>query len=438
MTHRINHSLILILLLTTPYALAAAQDLRSIARIEFEGLHLITPAEALATTGLKADQPFKVDDVDAAAQRLLDSGQFSKVGYRTRTAGNKLTVTFQVEEMRGGDAPVVFDNFIWFSDDQLMEAVHREVPSFTGNVPGVGKMPEAITRALQQLLQQQNLPGTVEYLVSQSERGRVLNHVFSVKGVKLQICSLHFPGVKNVSEDRLVAAAKELQDAEYGRELVKGFADVRLRAVYRELGQLQAKFGTTIGKPDPKCKYGVDVTVPVEEGTIYSWGEIAWSGATLFEAEQLHQLLGVKTGDVANGLKFDQGLIAIRKAYLSQGYIEAAFHPTPEFDEPAQKARYRIEIQEGPRYRMGTLGYSGLADREARALRDVWRLRRGEYFDQSYAEEFFRTDGLSAMSRILEERKLVGQRPPKLGYKLKPNRESLTVDVTLELLKQDN
>ncbi len=435
---RLTNHLVLVLLLIASSALAAAQDARVIARIEFEGLKQIAANEALATSGLKPDQPFKVDEVDAAAQRLLDSGLFSKIGYRTRTAGNKVTVTFQVEEVRGGDAPVVFDNFIWFTDDQLMEAVRREVPSFAGTAPSGGKMPEAITRALQQLLQQNNLPGTVEYLGSQSESGRMLSHVFAVRGVKLQVCTLHFPGVKNVTEERLIAAAKELNEAEYARELVRGFADVRLRAVYRELGQLRAKFGTPVGKPDPKCKNGVDVTVPVDEGVVYSWGPIDWSGGQAMQADQLNQLLGIKAGDVANGLKFDKGLMAVRKAYLSQGFLEHVIQPVPEFDDSTQKAAYKIAINEGPQYRMGTLTYSGLVDREAKALRDSWRLRKGEFFDQTYVEEFFRTDGLNAMARILEERKLTGQKPPRLGYRMKPNKETLTVDVTLELLKQDN
>ncbi|HKO98512.1 MAG TPA: POTRA domain-containing protein [Pyrinomonadaceae bacterium] len=432
-----NHFLAIAILLALS-AFTSAQDVRVIGRIEFEGLNQIALNETLATTGLKVDQPFKVDEVDAAAQRLLDSGLFSRVGYRTRSTGNKVTITFQVEEMKGGDAPVVFDNFIWFTDDQLMEAVRREVPSFTGNAPSAGKMPEAIVRALQELLKENNLPGNVEYLGSQSESGRMLNHVFTVRGVKLQVCTLHFPGVKNVTEEQLIAAAKELHEAEYARELVRGFADVRLRAVYRELGLLRAKFATPVGKPDPKCKDGVDVTIPVDEGLVYSWGAIDWSGANKLQAEELNQILGVKAGDRANGLNFDKGLLAVRKAYQQQGHLEVAMLPTPEFDDSVQKAAYKIVISEGPQYRMGSLSYSGLVDREAKALRDAWRLRRGEVFDQSYFEDFFRTDGQSAMQRIIEERKLTGQKPPRMGYKSKMNKDTLTVDVTLELLRADN
>lgn len=432
MTRLINHLLILFLLFTTAAAVLAAQDGRVIARIEFEGLQQITPEEALATSELKTGQPFKVEEADAAAQRLLDSGIFKQIGYRTRTVGNRVTITFQVEEARG-DSPVIFDNFIWFTEEQLLDAVRKEVPSFAGSAPNVGKMPEAITRALQQLLAEQKIPGKVEYLASQDLSGRMLGHVFSVTGVKMPICTVHFPGAKNVSEEKLAGTAKELSDANYSSELVRGFSGMKLFALYREVGQLRAKFAAPVGKPDPKCKNGVDVTIPVAEGLIYSWGQTDWSGTNALTGDQLSEILGAKQGDLANGLKFDKGVLAVMKAYGRQGYLDMRVRPTPEFDDSAQKVTYKIEVREGPQYRMGSLLFKGLTERDAKVLRDAWRLKRGEGFDQGYLDEFFKNDSRNVMQRLFEERRALGKPPPQLDTKLNPNKETLTVDVTLEL-----
>lgn len=434
MTRLIKHLPILFFVFITVTAFtAAAQERRVIGRIEFEGLQQIPSDEALATSGLKPGQPFKVEEVDAAAQRLLDSGIFKQIGYRTRTAGNKVTITFQVEEATSGDSPVIFDNFIWFTEEQLMDAVRREVPSFAGHAPNAGKTPEAITRALQQLLAEQKIAGKVEYLASQNLSGRMLGHVFSVTGIKMPICTIHFPGAKNVSEEKLSATAKELSDADYSSELVRGFAGMKLFALYREVGQLRAKFATPVGKPDSKCKDGVDVTIPVEEGLIYSWDRTDWSGMNALTGDQLSGILDVKEGDVANGLKFDKGVMAVMKAYGRQGYLDVRVRPTPEFDDSAQKVSYKIEVREGPQYRMGSLLFKGLTERDAKGLRDAWRLRRGEVFDQGYLDEFFKNDSRNTMQRLFEERRAVGKPPPQLDVKLNPNKETLTVDVTLEL-----
>ena len=441
MTRLINHLLTLVVIVVAIGAAANpafAQDSRVISKIDFEGLQHTTAAEALATSALKTDQPFRIDDVDAAAQRLLDSGLFKKIGYRTRTAGNKVTITFQVEESASGDYPVVFDNFIWFTDEQLFAAVRREVPTFAGRAPGGGKTPEAITHALQQLLTEHKIPGTVEYMASQTLSGQMLGHGFGVTGVKMPICKFHFPGAKNVPEAKLISTSKaELGDADYSRELVRGFAGMKLFAMYRELGQLRARFAAPVGKPDSSCENGVDVTVPVEEGLIYSWAPTIWSGASVLSTEQLSRILDAKHGEIANGIKFDKGISEVIKAYGRQGYLDARARPTPEFDDQERRVTYKIDITEGPQYRMGSLLFKGLMERDAKALRDAWRLPRGDIYDEDYLNEFFKRSAGGALQRLFEERQAAGKGVPKLGSRVAPNRETLTVDVTLELLPDE-
>src|ERR1044071_4627542 len=136
-----------------------AQTARKIAAIETEGLQTLKTETVIATSGLKIGEPFSVEATDAAAERLVSSGLFKKVGYRTRTAGANVTITFQLEEIKGQSSPVVFDNFIWFSDEELTAAIVHEVPSFNGSAPDIGNTNEAIKKALQKLLDERKLPG---------------------------------------------------------------------------------------------------------------------------------------------------------------------------------------------------------------------------------------------------------------------------------------
>jgi outer membrane protein assembly factor BamA len=131
MTHKISRKhlrqlfpVLLVFPVIIAFADAVAQQparkpTRTIAKVEFLGLQRLTPAEALATSGLKAGEPFSVEALDAAGERLANSGLFGNVAYRTRTNGNLVTIVFQVEETRGGSSPVVFDNFVWFTKDEL-------------------------------------------------------------------------------------------------------------------------------------------------------------------------------------------------------------------------------------------------------------------------------------------------------------------------------
>src|SRR4030095_10049621 len=167
-----------------------AQTGGKLAAIEDAGLQKLKTETVLATSGWKIGEAFSVDTTDAAAERLVSSGLFKKVGYRTRTAGANVTITFPLEELKGQSSPVVFDNFIWFSDEELAAAIKREVPSFNGSAPDVGNTNEAIKKALQNLLAERKLPGQVEYSLAENA------HMFRVTGVPMKICTLHFPGAQ--------------------------------------------------------------------------------------------------------------------------------------------------------------------------------------------------------------------------------------------------
>ena len=176
----------------------------------------------------------------------------------------------------------------------------------------------------------------------------MLAHMFSVNGVKMPICTVRFPGAKNLPESKLSEIAKELFETDYSSELVRGFSGMKLIAAYREVGQLRAKFAPPTGKLDPRCQNnGVVVTLPVEEGLIYSWAGIDWTGANALTPDQLNSVLGIKPGEIANGVKFDRSLTDAQKAYGRQGYIEARLRPTPAFDDNARKVSYQIDSCRG-------------------------------------------------------------------------------------------
>src|SRR6185436_19357391 len=138
-------------------------------------------------------------------------------------------------------------------------------------------MTDNIKRALQNLLAERHINGTVEYFPELL--GSKQEHVFSVSGVPIPICALHFPGAKNVSEEKLVKSSRQLTDADYSLKNTVAYANFILFPLYRESGNLLAKFDKPNSKFDAPgtCK-GVDLTIPVDEGPIFLWDKAEWSG----------------------------------------------------------------------------------------------------------------------------------------------------------------
>ena len=407
-----------------------AQAGQKIAKIELEGLQALTAETVIATSGLKVGERFSVDATDEAAQRLLSSGLFKKVGYRTRNAGGNVTITFQLEEVKGQSSPVVFDNFIWFSDEELAAAIKREVPSFNGSAPDIGNTNEAIKKALQNLLTERKLPGQVEYNPTEHE------HLFRVEGAPMKICTLHFPGAQTVPEEKLIEATRSAVDPEYSRQSAKTFPKYSLYPIYRELGHLRATFGAPIAKPEtkPGCE-GVDLTIPVNEGARYSWAKAEWSGNQVLSAKELDDALGMKAGEVANGKKFDKGLREVEKLYGTHGHIQASFNSEPEFDDAEHTATFRILINEGPQFRMGTVEFRGVSPADAAALKDKWKLKSGEIYDASYSNRFFQQDAMVILSRIYRERNLMQKGSSPAEVRADVNRQALTVNLIIEIKK---
>jgi outer membrane protein insertion porin family len=405
-----------------------AQSGQKITVIDVQGLQSLTTEAVIASSGLKVGETFSVEATDAAAERLLKSGLFKRVAYRTRNEGANVAITFQLEEVKGQMSPVVFDNFIWFSDAELSAAIVREVPSFNGSAPDIGNTNELIKKALQNLLVERKLPGQVEYNLGEHE------HLFRVEGVPMKICTLHFPGAQSVSEQKLIQATRSSMDLEYSRQSAKTFPGYGLYPIYKELGHLRASFGPPVAKPEKNagCE-GVDLTIPVNEGAKYSWAKAEWSGNEVLSTKELDDALEMKPGEVANGVKFDKGLSEVQKAYGKSGHIQARVKPVAEFDDQTRKVTFKIAINEGPQYRMGTVEFKGFSSGDAAQLAKKWALKSGEVYDQSYVGRFFRDDARETMSRLMQERQSQRKPLPNIGTMEKLNSQTLIVDLTIDL-----
>jgi outer membrane protein assembly factor BamA len=226
-------------------------------------------------------------------------------------------------------------------------------------------------------------------------------------------------------------------DPEYSRESAKTFPKYGLYPIYKELGHLRASFGTPVARPDTNASCEVvDLTIPVNEGPIYSWAKAEWSGNQMLSAKELDDALGMKPSEVANGKKFDKGLREVQKAYGQHGYIQTKMNPAPEFDDGTPgtpKVTFKIAVNEGPQYHMGTVEFKGFSAEDAAILGKKWDLKSGAVYDQSYADRFLRDGAGEILSRIVKGRQSSEKPLPRIGTLERPNRETLIVNLMIEL-----
>jgi outer membrane protein assembly factor BamA len=141
----------------------------------------------------------------------------------------------------------------------------------------------------------------------------------------------------------------------------------------------------------------------------------------------------MKPGEVANGKKFDKALTEIQKAYGKHGHIQAHMKPEPQFDDATSRVTFKIAVNEGPQFRMGTVEFKGFSSGDAAVLSKMWGLKSGEIYDQSYASQFFRKDAGETMTRIAKERQFLGKPLLNLNTVETPDRQTLIVNLMIEL-----
>ncbi len=402
-------------------------------KIEVTGLERLTTEQVIAESGLQIGQTVNPDMLDAAANRLMETGQFKKLSYRFSAKSGQGVATFVVEEMKSS-VPVVFDNFVWFANEELLAAIRKYLPAFDGTAPEAGNATATITKALAELLHERKITGTVVYTPSASLSGQSPAHVFSVKDANLRVCTLKYPGASAVPETLLVQNSSGLFNNEYSRAYAIDYALSNLIPLFHERGYLRANFRAPEVKLEKRadCENGVALTLPVEEGSAYVWSRAEWTGNAGLTPQELDAALGMKPREIANGVKIDKGIEAVRKAYSRRGYLAPNVVGTPEFDDGERSVSYRFNVTEGAQYRMGELIIEGLSEKDTNNLRTRWRLMPREVYDALYVDEFLRT---GFREFIKDLRSMEGRTLPafKLETSQKPNREKMTVDVTINI-----
>jgi outer membrane protein insertion porin family len=422
----------LLLFATAARAQQPPQQSIKLDKIEFKGLERVKEPEALEKSGLAVGQTVDIDAVEAAANRLLESGLFTNLSYKLKGTTDKSVLTFEVVE-RKWTMPVSFDNFVWFTDEELTAAVRRKLPAFDGTAPEAGGVTDQIRQALAELLGERKIEGSVEYTLSENASTHKVEHLFSVKGPGLRVCKINYAGARAVTEEQLVIKSGGIFDNDYSRAYVGGFVESNLLPLYHERGYLRAAFSPArvAVESSPECK-GVAVALTVDEGSIYVWDKALWEGAEGLTAQELDAALGMKNREVANAVKLAKGLAAVRKAYGRKGYIAARVRPETEFDDTARSVTYHFRVTEGPQYHMGDLTITGLLDEVAtNNLRGRWRLLHKEVYDEGYVEEFVK----KSVTEFQRDAARAGNPFPalKVVSQARPDHDKHIVNVTLDI-----
>lgn len=392
--------------------------------IRVTGAAQLKEDQVITASGLKLGQYAAERDFQQAMQKLGDTGLFTNLTYSYHYSPDGCDVEFQVAE-NTQLVPIIFDNLVWFSDDDLISQLHGRVPLFNGRLPVAGNLADQVVDSLNAILVQRKIAGKAEYLRAAKMDGPIDSYIYKINFHPVLVRNTEFPGAETTELPALSAAVKQLSGEEFLHTKMGPQEKFNLLPVYLARGYLKASFSEAqakIAEDGPRTL--VDVSFPVAPGQQYQVTGIQWHGNAVFPAEKLQELVHLKAGEPANAVQLTDDIGAVKKLYGTKGYLFARVDAAPEMDDTKATVMYQLNVAEGDLYRMGDLELDGLDPDASKKMAAQWQMKKGDPYDSSYLAKFF-----SIMYRDVGLR-----RPYNVVRKESVNQQDKTVSVALHFM----
>lgn len=373
---------------------------RQLIEIKATGSTRFPEAAIVAATGLQPGPNVTEDDFKRAAVRLGDTGAFTDVAYSFSytTAGTK--VEFHVTDSTKF-VPALFEDFVWFSDAELVGRIKQSVPLFDGELPLNGGLPDQVSDVLQAMLVEKAIPGHVNYVRTGKTDGPIESIDYSVSDVLIRVRKIDFTGVGDAERGLLESATEGFSNREYSRSRLDAFVQHQLLPVFHARGFLKATFGEPLPKvmqmpsadageiaTGPARQTVVDVIYAVTPGEVYKLTSLQWSGNHEFPTDTLSGMVRAELGQPANTVRLVDQLKSVEKLYGSHGFMTTNIKINTQYDDAAPAVAIVVDIKEGPVFHMGDLEFRGLDNSLTAKLRNLWKIRQGDVYDSTYLAEY--------------------------------------------------
>jgi len=202
--------------------------------VHADGQKLLSEEQVVALTGLFIGAQVGRPDLQSAADKLVQSGLFSKVSYsfQTRTG---VIANYHVEE--APRIPAYFDNIPWFADSELSDAIRKKLPFFDGTLPEGGGSVDLAAQAVKDLLDSHRLQVSLDHAVMGNPLGEGNVQQFHVQGAELRIASIEFSDAALSSSKAVQQHLSEIVGKPYSRMTIDFFLTEVIRPVYQQIGR---------------------------------------------------------------------------------------------------------------------------------------------------------------------------------------------------------
>jgi len=332
----------------------------TIGGIEVTGAKRYNEQTILTTSGLRVGDEIEIpsEKFSAIIHKLWSYKLFSDINiYIQRVEGNKVFLELAIKE-----TPSLIDVKVSGVNQKKAETLLKDADLKKGV-----KVNESLIANTKNYITNKykkdgyfNTKVTIDTKIDTTDANGVDMLIHIDKGSKIKIDRITFEGNKEFDPAKLHKKLKKTKQIRFGRfwkrsKYVKKDYDedlVGLIDFYKEKGYRDARI---VSDTLIRNKNGnIDLKIALEEGKRYYFGDIRFLGNSVYNDRVLNQVLGIKKGDVYNGVLLKKRIQDstnpdsedISNLYQNSGYLFSQVHPV-ETSVVNDTINFEVRIQEG-------------------------------------------------------------------------------------------
>ena len=328
--------------------------------IEVTGIKSYNKQTVITYTGLRVGQQITVpgEEISAIINKLWKLQLFSDVNfYITDIQGDKVFLELNIQEL-----PTLSEVVIRGIKDNKKDAIIQETDLKKGK-----KITESFITDTKNYIQNKykkqgylNSKVAIATTPDSVETNTVKMIVNIDNGEKIKVRTITFSGNEQLPDKKLKKKLKNTKQKQFlrfwkkSKYIQEDYKEdlVSLVDAYKEKGYRDARvLSDSIIKNDDNT---IDINIKIEEGNKYYFGDINFTGNTVYTDEQLGRILGIKKGDTYNGVLLKKRIADTDKPdgqdltnlYQNNGYLFSNINPV-ELSAENDTITFEIRIVEG-------------------------------------------------------------------------------------------
>lgn len=334
----------------------------------------------LAQVKTRRNELYEADKLRKDVQAIYALGNFDDVTLVVNEQPEGVVVTFQVVEK-----PII-KKIEFKGNKKLSRGKLTDALTLKDNDPlDRLKMNSDVDKLMTLYKDEGFAAAQIEPFTTADATNKVTLTFFITEGTRVLISQVIVEGVRAFPEKKVRKLMKTKKKKVFKQETLTKDIEEMTR-FYKDNGYMNVHIGD-VRQDFNEVKTRLTITVPIEEGSKFAFGESTFSGNAIFQSEKLLPQIQYKVGETYSQKKMDITMAKLSDVYGALGYIRV--HITPDYQQDLSSGVVNIDykIQEGEVVYVNRIGVEGNTATKDFVIRREIKLKEGEAFSSVAARK---------------------------------------------------